>query len=159
MDLAPYVQSLRRDLLAAAAAGTDETRRTAELLVTALEPAVRLAVLDAVTAATTDVTEALPGVTVEVRMRGREPRIVVTPLDPELAEPAPVPAEEADGTARITLRLPESVKARAEEAAARDGLSVNAWLVRAVVAALDAFPRGAGRGFRPGTRITGYARG
>lgn len=158
MDLTPFVEGLRRDLLTAAAAGTDDTRRTADLLAAALEPATRLTILDALTAATADVTEALPGVTVEVRMHGREPRIVVSAVEPE-PEPgpaeAPAPADDATGTARITLRLPESVKSRAEEAAGRDGVSVNSWLVRAVLAALEPRRRGSSR---PG-RITGYARG
>lgn len=159
MDLTPFVDSLRRDLLTTAAAGTEETRRTAELLVAAMDPAVRLAILDALSAATADVTAALPGVTVEVRLQGREPRISVETVEPEPepeAAPEPGPADDA-GTARVTLRLPESVKARAEEAAGRSGLSVNAWLVRAVTTALDAPPAGAGRG--GGRRLVGYARG
>ena len=155
MDLSPYVESLRRDLASAAAAGTEETRRTAELLANALDSAVRLTILDALTAATADVTEALNGVTVDVRMHGREPRIVVTQHEPEPAE-APAPPPDEDGTARITLRLPESVKSRAEDAAGRDGVSVNAWLVRAVQAALDRRSTGARS---DGRRLTGYARG
>jgi hypothetical protein len=160
MDLSPYVESLRRDLLAAAAAGTDETRRTAELLAVALEPAVRLALMDAMSAVTADVTSALSGVTVEVRLHGREPRISVDAAhpDPEPGDaPAPEPAGEDAGTARVTLRLPESVKARTEEAAARAGVSVNSWLVRAITRALDGPPPG-GPG-RPGRRLVGYARG
>lgn len=155
MDLTPYVEGLRRDLLTAAAAGTDETRRTADLLAAALDPAVRLAILDALSAAMADVTAALPGVTVELRMHGREPRVAVDAVEPEPAASAPA-TEEADGTARVTLRLPESVKARAEDAAGRDGVSVNSWLVRAVVQALDASRAGSSR---VGRRITGYARG
>jgi hypothetical protein len=161
MDLSPYVESLRRDLLAAAAAGTDETRRTAELLAAALDPAVRLALLDALSTATADVTAALSGVTVEVRLHGREPRISVDTIDaePEPAPgPAPDPAAEEAGTARVTLRLPESVKTRTEEAAGRAGVSLNAWLVRAVTQALDGPPPPPGPG-RPGRRLTGYARG
>lgn len=161
MDLSPYVESLRRDLLAAAAAGTDETRRTAELLAAALEPAVRLSIMDALSAATADVTTALSGVTVEVRLHGREPRIAVDTHDPEpepeAAPPPADPAGEDAGTARVTLRLPESVKARTEEAATRAGISVNSWLVRAVTQALDGPPPG-GPG-RPGRRLVGYARG
>jgi hypothetical protein len=163
MDLTPYVEGLRRDLLAAAAAGTDETRRTADLLAAALDPATRLAILDALSAATADVTAALNGVTVEVRMHGREPRISVDTVEdePEQApEPAPAtagPAED-DGTARVTLRLPESVKARTEEAAAKAGVSLNAWLVRAVTQALDG-PPPPDRGNRAGRRLVGYARG
>jgi len=155
MDLTPYVDGLRRDLITAAAAGTEETRRTAEMLAAALDPAARLAILDALSAATADVTAALPGVTVELRMHGREPRIAVDTIEPEPTTPPPA-AEEADGTARVTLRLPESVKARAEDAAGREGLSVNSWLVRAVVQALDAPRPGS---VRPGRRLTGYARG
>jgi uncharacterized protein (DUF1778 family) len=155
MDLTPYVEGLRRDLLTAAAAGTDDTRRTADLLTAALDPAVRLAILDALSAAMADVTAALPGVTVELRMHGREPRVAVDTVEPEPASP-PVMAEEADGTARVTLRLPESVKARTEDAAGREGVSVNSWLVRAVVQALDAPRPGSARA---GRRITGYARG
>jgi uncharacterized protein (DUF1778 family) len=155
MDLTPYVEGLRRDLLTAAAAGTDDTRRTADLLTAALDPAVRLAILDALSAAMADVTAALPGVTVELRMHGREPRIAVDTVEPEPTAPA-APAEEADGTARVTLRLPESVKARTEDAAGREGVSVNSWLVRAVVQALDAPRPGSAR---VGRRITGYARG
>ena len=160
MDLTPFVESLRRDLTAAAAAGTDETRRTAELLAAALDPATRLAILDALSTAAADVTAALDGVMVEVRMNGREPRISVDTLppddDPEPETTAP-PADESDGTARITLRLPESVKTRAEEAAGKAGVSVNSWLVRAVTRALDAPPPD--QGGRPGRRLVGYARG
>src|SRR5215475_6224672 len=128
MDLTPYVESLRHELAAAAAAGTEEARRLAEMLAAALDPAVRLAVVDALSAAAAEVTQALPGTTVEVRMHGREPRIVVTSAEPE-PPPGPVP-DEAEGTARITLRLPESVKTRVEAAAGGDSLSVNTWLVR-----------------------------
>ena len=168
MDLTPYIDGLRRDLMAAAAAGTEETRTTAGLLAEAMEPAARLAILDALSAATADVTAALSGVTVEIRMHGREPRISVDiveaepeggPPEPPTPPVPPAPPGEDDGTARVTLRLPESVKARTEEAAARAGISVNSWLVRAVVGALDAPPSDPGRSSRPGRRLVGYARG
>lgn len=155
MDLTPYVEALRRDLAAAAAAGSDEARRIADLLATALEPAARLAILDALSAVAAEVTDALDGSTVEVRLHGREPRVVVTALAPEpAAGPPPGLADDAAGTARITLRLPESVKARLEEAATREALSVNTWLVRAIARALEYAPNPRG-----GRRITGYARG
>jgi hypothetical protein len=159
MDLNPYVESLRRDLATAAAVGTEETRRTADLLAGALEPATRLAIVDALTVAAAIVTEAVNTISVDITMHGREPRIVVTPHEPEAEPEAPVaaPPADEDGTARITLRLPESVKSRAEEAAAREGLSVNSWLVRAVLGALDGPRRD--HGSRGGRRLTGYARG
>jgi hypothetical protein len=154
MDLSPYVEGLRHDLAAAVATGGPDVARAGELLAGALDPATRLALLDALAAAAAEVTAALPQATVEVRLRGRDPELVVALAAPE-PEPEPAASGEDEGTARVTLRLPETLKARAEQAAAREGLSVNAWLVRAVA-----------RGLEPGSktthgprRITGYARG
>jgi len=150
MDLAPYVDQLRRELTITAAAGDEATRALAERLAATLEPAARLALLEALSAAADEITQDLAPGSVEVRLRGRDPAFVVTPPParpmPRQAEPAPAeappvppPPPEADegGTSRISLRVPEHLKPRIEEAAARDGLSVNAWLVRAVSAALD----------------------
>ncbi|HVQ96645.1 MAG TPA: toxin-antitoxin system HicB family antitoxin [Mycobacteriales bacterium] len=153
MDLTPYLEGLRRDLATAAAAGSAETQRVAELLANALEPAARLAIMDALTAVAAEVTDALDGPTVEVRLHGREPRVVVQSAATE-PPPAPPAADEAAGTVRITLRLPESIKVRLEEAATKEALSVNTWLVRVIARALDHAPNP-----RSGRRITGYARG
>jgi hypothetical protein len=153
MDLTPYLEGLRRDLATAAAAGSAETQRVAELLANALEPAARLAIMDALTAVAAEVTDALDGPTVEVRLHGREPRVVVESAATE-PPPAPPAADDAAGTVRITLRLPESIKVRLEEAATKEALSVNTWLVRVIARALDHAPNPRG-----GRRITGYARG
>ena len=155
MELSPYVESLREDLQAAAAAGGPEVGRAAQLLAGALDAATRLALLDALAAAAAEVTAALPSGSVEVRLRGREPELVVTsaPPTPDAEPDVPDPDE---GVARVTLRLHETLKARAEQAAAHEGISVNAWLVRAVVRAFE--PPTATR--RPGPRrVTGFARG
>ncbi len=55
-------------------------------------------------------------------------------------------------TARITLRLPEKLKTQAEDAAAREGVSTNTWLARAVAQAV-----GKRAPARAGRRVTGYA--
>ena len=181
MDLTPYVESLRADLEAAAAAGTDATRETARLLSVALEPAVRLSLVDALSAMAAEVTATAELGSVEIRMHGREPQVVVLAEEPAGAPPvqppAPPPPPDADDdgvTARVTLRLPESLKAQTEERAAAEGLSVNAWLVRAVHDAVHGGQwgvhswsihgpcgmwggtRGPGRG--RGGRITGFGR-
>lgn len=175
MDLMPYVDELRRQLLVAAEAGDGDTRAIAERLSAALEPSARLTLLDALSAAMDEVTRDLAPGSVEVRLRGRQVDFIVT--SPEFEEvdrggvgPAPVhPGETGEagrapagpygtepdegGTARITLRLPERLKPRVEEAARSEGLSVNAWLVRAVAASLD------GGGPRPDTRARQVGRG
>jgi HicB family len=157
MDLSPYVDALRDDLAAAAAAGTEEAQATARLLTAALDSSLRLCLVDALSALAAEVT-ASSDLEVEIRMHGREPQLVVVaqpPPDGAGPDRAASPDDnEEGGTARITLRLPESLKGRAEEQAARDGLSVNAWLVRAVSAALRPGP--STRGPR---RTTGFARG
>ncbi|MFE7752548.1 toxin-antitoxin system HicB family antitoxin [Streptomyces sp. NPDC057428] len=153
MDLTPYVDTLRRELAVAAEAGGDEARALAERLTAPLESATRLAMLNVLSAATDEITRELAPGSVDVRLRGLDPDFVVTrpPHDdsadakpPAAAEPlqaaSPMDGDEG-GTARVNLRLPSHLKARAEEAANREGLSVNAWLVRAVSAAVDGGPR------------------
>ena len=177
MDLAPYVDHLRRELAIAAAAGGEEAHALGERLAATLESATRLALLDALSAAADEITHDLAPGSVEVRLRGRDPSFVVTPplsggsfqeederSRPAAAPPAPPPPPDTEegGTSRISLRVPEHLKPRIEEAAARDGLSVNAWLVRAVSAALDPGKedRRSGRGpaQQSGKRYSGWVR-
>ena len=132
MDIIPYVEALRRDLLAAADIGGPDTRAGAERILVALEPAVRLLVLEVLAQAASEVTAELPAGTVEVRLHGRDPELVVALAEPATTAPAE-PADPDDGpVARITLRLPESVKSRAEELAASSGHSLNTWIVQAL---------------------------
>ena len=144
MELTSYVDRLRSDLTAAAAAGGPEAQAAAERLALALDPATRMVLLEALSQAADEITGALDLDAVDVRMNGREPEFVVTrlesaapPAPPAPPEPPAAPEPEDGSTSRITLRLPESVKTRAEEAAARVGQSLNSWLVDAVRDALD----------------------
>jgi hypothetical protein len=141
MDITPYVDSLRRDLLAAAEAGGEEARQVAERLGYALDASARLAIMEAISQAAAEITAELPSGGVDVRLDGRDLDFVVhapsnAPTPP--APPAPPMLGEDDeegGLARITLRIPESVKTKAEDAAARSGQSLNTWLVNVVRAA------------------------
>lgn len=145
MDLTSYVDNLRRDLAVAAEAGGEDARALAERLTAPLESAVRLTLLDVLSAAAAEITRDLAPGSVDVRLRGAEPSFVVTPApgetaydDPVEARTTPPPPPETDGgTSRINFRLPGALKARIEEAATREGLSVNAWLGRTVAAGLD----------------------
>jgi hypothetical protein len=142
MELNPFVERLRQDLSDAAAAGGAEAQAAADRLALALDPATRMMLLEALSQAAAEISGSLDHEAVDVRMSGREPEFVVTQLEPAgpPAPPAPPPSPpepEDDNQSRITLRLPESVKARAEEAATRIGQSLNGWLVDAVRDALD----------------------
>jgi hypothetical protein len=163
MDLTPYVENLRRELAVAAEAGGEDARALAERLTAPLDPAIRLMLLDALSAAAADITRELAPGSVELRLRSGEPDFVVTtPADepPERPAAALPPPDEDDGpVARINLRLPEQLKAGVEQAAARERLSVNAWLVRAAAAAVanDARDRRPpARGGRIGQAYTGW---
>jgi predicted HicB family RNase H-like nuclease len=169
MDLNPYLETLRRDLAAAAAPGGTDVTRAAELLAGSLEAAVRLCLLEALSDATAEITTQLDSASVEVRLRGREADLVVTET-PEFAAPTPPPpAADTGDLARVTLRLPEPLKEQVERAANVEGVSVNAWLVRAISAALYAGrppvpPMPPGPPMPPppprphrGRRITGFA--
>jgi hypothetical protein len=146
MELGPYVDTLRQELGTAAAAGGEDARTLAERLTAPLESAVRLTLLDALSAAAAEITRELAPGSVDVLLRNREPVFVVTAPPGEETAPAPVDAPppvdgEDAATARINFRLPDSLKSRVEEAAGRAGLSVNAWLVRATAAALESSVR------------------
>jgi HicB-like protein involved in pilus formation len=146
MDITQFVEGLRRDLQQAAEAGGDEIRAAAERLALALDPAVRLTLMDALSQAASEITNELSGTSVEVRLKGREPIFVVlgspaahadeTAEAQRQAEPGDEYGfDDDEAVARITLRLPESLKAKAEELAARRGQSLNTWLVNATRAA------------------------
>jgi hypothetical protein len=161
MDLSPYLETLRRDLAASAAAGGAEIERTAGVLAGALDAAARLCLLEALSDAAAEITTKLETATVDVRLRGREADLVVT--ETVYAEEAPVaapPPDPAGDVARMTLRLPESLKEAVERAAATEGISVNAWLVRAIAGSIQGptspGPSAAGRRAF-GRRVTGYA--
>jgi hypothetical protein len=155
MEMSSYSQMLREHLLTAAAPGGESVRAVAEQLTAALEPAMQLVLLDALSTAAAEISAALEEPAVEMRLRGRDPEFVVLATEPVADEPAPEAADNTDNNARITLRLPETVKSRVELTASAEGVSVNAWLVRAIARALDPQPtrRSSGR------RITGYVRG
>ncbi|MGW4202049.1 hypothetical protein [Streptomyces sp. NPDC004726] len=175
MDLTPFVDTLRRELAVAAEAGGEDARELAERLTAPLESATRLTMLNVLSAAMDEITRELAPGSVDVRLRGLDPDFVVTP-PPAYGGPAEAPAAptasveplkahapadgDEGGTARVNLRLPAHLKARAEEAASREGLSVNAWLVRAVSAAVDggARPRTTERTHSIGQSFTGWVR-
>lgn len=177
MDLTSYVSNLGREFATLAEAGGEEARALVERLTGPLDSAIRMTLLDALSAAADEITRDLAPGSVELRLRGRDPDFVVT-LPP--AEPLPLAAEDAAATvagapdsdlllaedgpaARINVRMPEQLKTAIEEAAAREGRSVNAWLVRAAAAGLqrsdrDKRPEPGGGGKRARQGLTGWVR-
>jgi hypothetical protein len=163
MDLTHYVENLRGGLAVAAAAGGQEARELADRLTAPLDAAVRLMLLDALSAAADEITRELAPGSVELRLRSGEPGFVVTPApadetsEPAWDPPALAPLEADEGaTARINLRLPEQLKAGIEQAAARERMSVNTWLVRAAATAVANDRRPQQRGGRIGETYTGW---
>jgi hypothetical protein len=145
VNLTLYVETLREQLVVAADSGGPESRAVVERLAPGLEAAVRLVLLEALSAAADEITRELAPGAVEVRLRGTDPDFVVTvPTDEagdvaasgSAASPTVLPGDEEGSTSRINLRLPEGLKAKIEEAARREGLSLNAWLVRAAAVAV-----------------------
>ena len=167
MDITPHVEALRQDLTRAAEVGGIEVEVAAERLLAALDPALRLALMDVLSQAAAEISEQLPGVAIDVRLKGREPEFAVSGA-PAAAQAAPSEepfdaTDDGEAVARITLRLPEAVKTRAEALAASRGQSLNTWLVAAARAAAQDGPRndhhsGSGRHGLAGKHIRGWAR-
>ena len=161
MDLSTYVTRLREDLASAAAAGDEQTQRTGALLGAAIEPAARLALMNALADLAAEVTEALGDRVVEVRLDGRDVRVAVSPADAPADEPEAEPADspfagfggrgfagfggDAGDISRVTLRLVEQIKNQAEQAAANQGMSLNSWVAQAVQGALAGHQHGEAR--------------
>ena len=162
MELGQYVSVLQHQLVDAAENGDPDTRAVAERLAAGLDAATRLVLLDALSAAVGEITRDLAPGSVDLRLRGREVEFVVTAPQAEGdADERPATAVDLDdaSTSRTTLRLPDALKARVDEAAAADGLSVNTWLVRAVASALQPKQRrSAQRSLRTGDNFAGWAR-
>ena len=155
MDLTPYVQTVRDSVTSAASLADDHTREVAERLGGSIESSTRLALIAALADATSTISAELAPSSVEVRMVGQDPELVVsvpkgqdepTVLQPPTTDPEPTDEDllidlDDEPVARISLRLPQSVKTKVDEVAAADGISTNAWLTRAVMDALAAADR------------------
>ena len=152
MELSPLTEAIRADLAIAAELGDEAVRDAADRLGRALESALRMRLLEALGQAAHELSAQLESGSVDVRVAGDAVELVVSG---ETAEPpaSASPADEAE-TARITLRLPEGLKQRAEQAAAGEGISTNAWLVRSVATALERRPSPSPR---VGQRLRGFA--
>jgi hypothetical protein len=168
MDLDRYVSELQAQLAVAADTADPDARAVAERLSAALDAATRVMVLGVISDVASEITREIAPGSVDVVLRGRDPLLVVSrPSAPQAELPAAsaasaaeVAAEPLDDTvtSRTTLRLPDRLKARAEQAAAEEGLSVNSWFVRAIAAALEPSVRRAPRREpKRGDSFTGWA--
>ena len=147
MEMARFIESLESDVAAVAAVGDEQTRAVADRVLQAIRGSAGLRLLDALGEAALELNAQLPAGHVEVRLVGQDPALVYVGEE----EAPPEPAAEDGLTARITLRLPESLKASIEVAANREGVSVNSWLVRALSRGV------AGPVQRSGKRLRGFA--
>jgi hypothetical protein len=152
MNLDLLAERFRDDLSRTAGIGGAEIAAAAERLLLAVDPALRMTLLEALSQAAQEIAHALPGTQIGVRVEGREPVFVVEqpPAQPDASE------KDDSDMIRITLRLPEALKARAEALAAKRGQSLNTWLIGAARAAADTEHSPAGG--KPGKRIRGWAR-
>ena len=152
MQLDSHIQAIREDLANTARIGDEATAEAANRLSDALAATLHLRLLDFLGEAALEIAGQLGTARVEVRLAGREPELVVVMEEPDDSVQV-APGEEYSG--RITLRLPETLKASVEAAAAQEGISTNAWLVRSIARMLDRRPHSR----RSRNRLQGYAQG
>jgi len=147
MNVAAYVEALQQDLANVAGIGDEAVAEAARRIAAALESSLRLRLTDALGEAAAELTNQLPDGHVEVRVSAGEPELVYVP-DPG----APPPSGLEDLTARITLRLPETLKSIVDAAAQEAGVSANTWLLQQITRSADPKRRN-----QPGgRRMTGY---
>jgi len=151
MQLEGHIQAIQEELAATAATGDEATAQAARRLSEALASTLHLHLLDLLGEVALEIGGQLDPGRVEIRLAGRDPELVVVSDETPDAVTFGIGDEH---TGRITLRLPESLKAGVEAAAAREGISTNAWLVRAIARVLDQGPSKRSR-----YRMQGYAQG
>ena len=153
MQLDEHIRTVHDSMTASASLGDERTQQIAGTLIAAADPAVRLAIVAALSAAADEITAALldsPGApAVSVQLDGDDVRVTITPTAQTTTPPR---GDDGDATARISLRLSESLKADVEAAAVRESVSVNTWLVRAAAAGLRR------QGHNP-SRVSGWING
>jgi|SRR5579872_2219027 len=152
MQMSQFIEALQADLRELAQIGGEELVQATERLGGAVKQSATLRLIDALTQVALDLSGQLPNGHVEIRLAGQDPQLLY--VEEQQAEP--VAAGDDGMAARISLRLPESLKAAVEAAAETEGVSVNAWLVRALQRAVSG-GGGAGRAQRSDKRITGFA--
>jgi predicted HicB family RNase H-like nuclease len=156
MQIGPHVEALQRDFASIANVADPQAGETFQRIAGALEASIRLRIIEAVTESAHELTPQLPSGHIEVRLEGGDPALAYVG---EAPEPAPAVGAEDAFTARITLRLPEALKASVDAAAAQEGMSVNAWLVQAISRELSPQRQPWGASRPPGKgRLTGFAK-
>ena len=148
MNVAAFVEALQRDLEAVAGIGDEASAQIAQRIAAALEPSLRLRLMDLLGEAAVELTSQLPDGHVDVRLVGGDPELVYVE-----ERSGPVPTADDALSARITLRLPETLKAIIDAAAQDEGVSANTWLLQQISRSANPKRRGP-----TGRRMTGYGR-
>lgn len=151
MQLDSHIQAIQQELATTAALGDEATAEAARRMGEALAATLHLHLLDLLGEVALEIGGQIDSGRVEIRLAGRDPELVVITDDVPESSQLGV-GEESSG--RITLRLPESLKAGIESAADREGISTNAWLVRTIARTLEQRPSRKSR-----NRMQGYAQG
>ena len=129
MQVQPIINAVQATLVSqgSLAGGDVAVEEALDLLVTALGPAIRQAAMDLAEQAACEVRAQLPDRMVD---------LVLSDGDPALRIAESAVAADASSTeeldARITLRVPPSLKSLIEDAAETAGASVNAWVLDAL---------------------------
>ena len=145
MNVAAFVEALQRDIEGVAGIGDAQVGEAARRIAAALEPSLRLRLMELLGEAALELSNQLPNGRVEVRMAGGDPELVL------VEEPGPMPSPDDSLSARVTLRLPETLKAIIDAAAQDEGVSANTWLLQQI--SRSAHPKRRGPG---GRRMTGF---
>ncbi|MEX0984681.1 MAG: toxin-antitoxin system HicB family antitoxin [Actinomycetota bacterium] len=155
MDLTPHLEAVRADLESLA---DEQTLAGLARLSRAVEPSLQLRLLDVLCEAALELSGQLPGGHAEVRVAARDANLVFVPEGPAAREDATPEEEDEGGTSRLTLRMPDALKNKVEAAAAKEGLSVNGWLVRTIARGVEGrrLEIEFGKSKR-GSRVTGWA--
>jgi hypothetical protein len=125
MKMSKFIEGLSQDLKALGTLGGAELEAAVSRLIPALEPVLRTRLQEALTSLAQELKDQIPGGRIEVRITGEDVEFLYMQGE---STPRETPTEL---NARITLRLPDDLKSRIEQAATSEGISLNSWLLKA----------------------------
>jgi hypothetical protein len=147
MKMSSAVESLLSDVMAVGELGDAQVSELAERIAAVLARSLPSRILDLLSEVAGELSRELPHGHVDIHLGGDDVELAYLDDDPG------APESDVELSARISLRLSEQLKARVEESASRQGLSVNGWVLRALERAASTSSQSNGRA---GSRLRGY---
>ena len=92
MELSEYIETLRGEVASITRVAGEDAARAGQMIAEALDPSIRMTLLDVLSGAAAEITSRLDNTAIELRLSAGNPTFVVVHAPEELAPLAPQPS-------------------------------------------------------------------